>query len=55
MARSFPPDVIVLDTDGLLHVRLGRGKKGPRIVNAKSYRLLDGTFTPSMVTPQLAN
>jgi len=55
MARSFPPDVIVLDTDGLLHVRLGRGKKGPRIVNAKSYRLLDGTFTASMVTPQLAN
>ena len=55
MARSFPPDVIVLDTDGLLHVRLARGKKGPRIVNAKTYRLAEGTFTSSMVTPQLAN
>src|SRR5436190_598266 len=55
MSKSFPPDVIVLDTDGLLHARLARGKKGPRIVQAKAYRLADGTFTPSMVTPQLAN
>lgn len=55
MARSFPPDVIVLDTDGLLHARLARGKKGPRIVNAKAYRLAEETFTPAMVTPQLAN
>jgi len=55
MNKSFPPDVIVLDTDGLLHARLARGKKGPRIVQAKTYRLADGTFTPSMVTPQLAN
>jgi type IV pilus assembly protein PilM len=55
MSRSFPPDVIVLDTDGLLHARLARGKKGLRIVAAKSYRLAEGTFTPSMVTPQLAN
>jgi len=55
MARSYPPDVIVLDTDGLLHARLAPGKKGLRIVQAKSYRMADGTFTPSMVTPQLAN
>jgi type IV pilus assembly protein PilM len=55
MPRSFPPDVLVLDTDGLLHARLGRGKSGPRIVNAKTYRLAAGTFTPSMVSPQLAN
>src|ERR1051325_10685675 len=56
MARSFPPDVVVLDTDGLLHARFGRGgKSGLRIVQAKTYRLADGTFTPSMVTPQLAN
>jgi type IV pilus assembly protein PilM len=55
MSRSYPPDVVVLDTDGLLHARLARGKKGPRIVQAKSYRLAEGTFTASMVTPQLAN
>jgi type IV pilus assembly protein PilM len=55
MARSFPPDVIVLDTDGLLHARLGRGRSGPKIVTAKAYRLAESTFTPSMVTPQLAN
>ena len=55
MSRSYPPDVVVLDTDGLLHARLARGKKGPRIVQAKSYRLAEGTFTPSMVTPQLTN
>jgi type IV pilus assembly protein PilM len=55
MARSFPPDVLVLDSDSLVHARFGRGKKGPRIVQAKSYRLASGTFTPSMVTPQLAN
>lgn len=55
MARAYPPDVVVLDTDGLLHARLGRGKQGPRILHAKSYRLADGTFTPSVVTPELAN
>jgi type IV pilus assembly protein PilM len=55
MAKSFPPDVIVLDLDSLVHARLGRGRKGPRIMQAKSYRLADGTFVPSVVTPELAN
>ena len=55
MNKSFPPDVIVLDTDGLLHARFARGKKAPRIVKAKAYRFAEGTFTPSTVTPQLAN
>ncbi|MCU1350092.1 MAG: hypothetical protein JWO56_3122 [Acidobacteria bacterium] len=55
MARSYPPDVVVLDTDGLLHARLGPGKKGPQILRAKSYRLPEGTFTSSIVTPDLAN
>jgi type IV pilus assembly protein PilM len=53
--RSFPPDVVVLDSDSLMHVRLGRGKANPRIVNAKSYRLAPETFTATPVTPQLAN
>jgi hypothetical protein len=55
MNKSHPPDVIVLDTDGLLHARFAGGKKAPRIVQAKTYRFAEGTFTPSMVTPQLAN
>jgi len=55
MARAYPPDVVVLDTDGLLHARLGRGKQGTQILRAKSYRLAEGTFTSSVVTPELAN
>lgn len=55
MARSFPPDVIVLDADSLVHARLARGKKSPQIVRSKSYGLLDGTFLPAVVTPKLAN
>ena len=55
MARSYPPDVLVLDTDGLMHARFARGQKNPRVVNAKTYRLAAGTFTPSMVSPLLAN
>jgi len=55
MARSFPPDVVILDTDALVHARFGRGKKGMRLIQAKPYRLAADTFTSSMVTPQLAN
>ena len=38
-----------------MHARLGRGKKGLKIVQAKSYRLAEDTFTTGMVTPQLTN
>jgi len=55
MAQSFPPDVIVLDDEQLLHARLARGKKGPRIVQAKSYRLAANTFSPAVVSPALTN
>jgi hypothetical protein len=55
MARSFPPDVIVLDSDGLVHARLAPGKKDPQVQQAKAYRLPEGTFMPSVVTPELAN
>jgi len=55
MPRSFPPDVIVLDTDSLVHARLGRGKANPQIVQAKSYRLAADTFVNAVVTPELAN
>lgn len=54
MARSFPPDVLVIDTDAVVHARFGRGKTNPRLVQTKAYRLGTNTFTPSLVTPQLA-
>ncbi len=53
--RSFPPDVIVLDRESVLHVRLGRGTKNPQIVNAKQYALAPGTFVDSIVSPELAS
>jgi type IV pilus assembly protein PilM len=55
MARSSPRDVIVLDSELLIHVRLARGKKEPRIAQAKSYRLAANTFLPAVVTPELTN
>jgi type IV pilus assembly protein PilM len=55
MARTFPPDVIVLDLDSFVHARLAAGKKEPQIVQAKSFRLPAGTFVPGLVTPELAN
>ncbi len=55
MATAFPPDVLVLDDEKLLHARLARGRKGPRIVQAKSYRLAANTFSPAIVSPQLTN
>jgi Tfp pilus assembly PilM family ATPase len=55
MSRSFPPDVIVLDNDSVVHARFGRGSKNPRLLNAKSWRIADGTFTPAPVTPAIAN
>lgn len=53
--RAFPPDVVVLDRESLLHARLARGNKAPRLLLAKSYRLAADTFTPAVVTPELTN
>lgn len=55
MARSFPPDVVVLDSDSLIHARVGRGRKGMQILQAKSYALRDDVFAPGVVTPSLQN
>lgn len=55
MARSFPPDVVVLDSDSVTHARLGRGKVAPRILQAKAFRLAVDTFSAGAVTPTLAN
>jgi Tfp pilus assembly PilM family ATPase len=55
MARSFPPDVIVLDRDSLTHARVSRGRAGLRISQAKTFRIAADTFAPAAVTPNLAN
>jgi Tfp pilus assembly PilM family ATPase len=55
MARAYPPDVLVLDSDALLHARVVKGKRGLAIQQAKSYRIPADTFTPGVVTPQIAN
>jgi type IV pilus assembly protein PilM len=55
MARSFPSDVLILDTDALVHARMGRGRKDAMITLSKSYRLAADTFATSVVTPELAN
>jgi hypothetical protein len=55
MARSFPPDVVVLDSDSLIHVRVVRGRKDAKIVQAKSYTLRDDVFAPGVVTPDMEN
>lgn len=53
MPRTFPPDVLVLDSDSLLHARLSRGQKGLRVAQARKYALAADAFTPSVVTPEL--
>lgn len=55
MARSFPPDVVVLDSDALIHARVASGRKEPQIVRARSYALRDDIFAPAVVTPELQN
>ena len=55
MPRTFPPDVLVLDTEVLLHARLERGKKEARIAQAKTWRIPPDTFAPALVTPDIAN
>jgi type IV pilus assembly protein PilM len=55
MARSFPPDVVVIDSDSLIHARVSRGRKVMQILQAKSYALRDDVFVPGVVTPALQN
>ena len=46
---------MLLDTDALVHVRLARGSKHPRVVSVKAYHLPAGAFNNAMVTPDLVN
>jgi len=55
MARSFPPDVVVLDRDSLIHVRVVRGRRDMQIPQAKSYAVRDDVFISGVVTPQVQN
>src|ERR1051325_183566 len=51
----FPPDVLVLDSESLLHARFGKGKTLPQLLQAKSYRLAGNAFSDAVVTPDVAN
>ncbi len=55
MARSYPSDVLVLDSDALIHARIVKGKRDLQIQQAKSYRLPADTFEAEVVTPRLGN
>jgi len=55
MARAFPPDVLVLDSDSLIHARVAKGKRGLSIQQAKSYRIAEGTIVTDVVTPRIEN
>lgn len=55
MNRSFPPDVVVLDNESLLHARFAKGKSGLRLERAKTFHFTAGTFASSPVTPQLVS
>lgn len=55
MARSFPPDVLILDTEALIHARVSRGRKDAQITLSKTYRLTADTFGNAVVTPELVN
>src|ERR1044071_2223709 len=55
IARSYPPDVLVLDSNSLIHARVVKGKGAFSIQTAKSYRIPEGTIEPSVVTPQIVN
>lgn len=55
MASSFPPDVVVVDSELLLHARFTGGRKNPQITRVGSHRVAPETFSPSVVTPALAN
>ena len=53
--RSNPPDVLVLDSDALIHARIVRGKRDLQIQQAKSYRIPADAIVPGVVTPQIGN
>ena len=55
MARSYPPDVLVLDSEALIHARVVKSKRGLSIQHAKSYRIPAETIVPAVVTPQIGN
>ena len=56
MARAYPSDVVVVDSDGLLHARVTRGRQDAQITHAKAYRYAGAeTFKSSVVTPELVD
>lgn len=55
MASSFPPDVIIVDADSLIHARFQSGKRNPQLVHLQQERLPAGVFGPAVVSPTIQN
>jgi Tfp pilus assembly PilM family ATPase len=55
MFRPFPPDVIVLDREELIHARVVRGGRLPTIASARRYRVPPTVFSLGGVTPSVAD
>lgn len=55
LPRSFPPDVLVIDTGSVIHARIGRGQPRARVDTARSYPLPPGTLSVTSGVPLLEN
>src|SRR5687768_6883220 len=55
MLKSFPSDILVFDSESVLHARFGKGKNKPQVLSTKSYRLPADTFKPGTVSPSVEN
>jgi len=55
MANSFPPDVVVLDGQSLIHARFQHTRKNPELTHLTTHRLAEGIFTNAVVSPSIAN
>ncbi|HXI12551.1 MAG TPA: hypothetical protein VNM92_07890 [Thermoanaerobaculia bacterium] len=55
MARAFPTDVVVLDSDSLILARFGEGRRRPQLLNAKKIRIASEAFAPGPITPVIAS
>lgn len=53
MASSFPPDVVVVDSESLVHARFEGARKNPRLSHFRTQPLPGGVFAPAVVTPTL--
>jgi len=55
MASSFPPDVVVVDADSLMHARFQTGRRNPQLVHLQQQPLPSGVFGAAVVSPTVEN